>query len=114
MTTAITYRSAVATLAKYFQALPEIFLKLPKPVALEWGEQIGPKYQLTNDQHRFLVGERVTWVKHAGLMRCCTRMLGELLEWSLLEQTEGKTVECKYCKASMIFHDGAWQWNNPK
>jgi hypothetical protein len=49
-------------------------------------------------------------LRTGGVMRCC----GETLFESLVEETEGETVQCKYTDDplhSLIFRDGSWEWN---
>lgn len=47
-------------------------------------------------------------VRKGGLMRCCLQTLIE----AKVKNTEGETLPCKYCKESMRFRDGAWEWNH--
>lgn len=53
-------------------------------------------------------------VKQGGLMRCCLASLDDHVVERDEDQhfKEGEILPCKWCKSSMIFTDGAWQWNH--
>lgn len=55
-------------------------------------------------------------VRQGGLTRCCLLTLGRRhgatdLEGDLLHGEEGEILPCDYCNSSMIFTEGAWEWN---
>ena len=45
-----------------------------------------------------------------GVMRCCSETLLIIPDNELVEK-EGTILPCKYCSSSLIFRDGAWEWN---
>lgn len=47
-------------------------------------------------------------IRIGGLLRCCILSIHE----HEYQGVEGSVLQCKYCTGgSMIFHDGAWEWN---
>lgn len=57
-----------------------------------------------------------------GLMRCCTLTLSMLYQVAeeeglagdlelALNVTEGAKLPCRYCSTTMVFRDGAWEWD---
>jgi uncharacterized protein (DUF1810 family) len=42
-----------------------------------------------------------------GVMRCCV----ETLNTTQVREVAGEVLKCKYCSSSLIFRDGAWEWN---
>ena len=51
-------------------------------------------------------------LRMGGLMRCCLATLGEHIGGDPPEPKPGDVVPCKYCSESMIYSDGAWEWNH--
>jgi hypothetical protein len=52
-------------------------------------------------------------VKIGGLMRCCLETLeGHYPDGPAAKAAEGEVLPCKYCRSSMIFSEGYWQWNH--
>ena len=47
-----------------------------------------------------------------GLLRCCVQTIEERPDEP--EPSEGDVMECKWCSDSVIFRDGAWEWNRTK
>ena len=50
-------KQALAKLAKYFEMEENEFVRLPKRTILEWAAEIGANYQLSRQQHAWLIGE---------------------------------------------------------
>jgi hypothetical protein len=44
-----------------------------------------------------------------GVMRCCIATLNDYEG----PDEEGTVVPCRHCSSSVIFRDGAWEWNRP-
>lgn len=55
-------------------------------------------------------------LNQGGLMRCCLLTLDDAMVKRPDDEPlrEGETLNCKWCAASMIYHDGYWQWNHPE
>lgn len=54
----------------------------------------------------------VDQVNEGGLMRCCTETLGGLYpDGPARVATEGQILPCRWCRESMVFTAGAWNWN---
>jgi len=49
-------------------------------------------------------------IRIGGLFRCC--IYTAVTYYGLL--SEGEFLTCKYCGESMVFRDGAWEWNNTR
>lgn len=70
--------------------------------------------------HTGAPGDEQTYqVRQGGLMRCCLLTLGRRhsatdLEGDLLHGEEGEILPCNYCNSSMVFTQGAWEWNKAK
>lgn len=43
-----------------------------------------------------------------GVMRCCVHTLNEAKG---LKEVDGAILPCLFCSFSLIFKDGAWEWN---
>lgn len=49
--------------------------------------------------------------RSGGLMRCCTLTLAMAYELSPLQHVEGNRLPCRACSTTMVFRDGAWEWD---
>lgn len=47
-------------------------------------------------------------------MRCCLLTLHGQPPAVLTLAVQGSVVFCDHCSESMIFSEGAWEWNHPK
>lgn len=53
--------------------------------------------------------------RSGGLMRCCLQTLVLVYEDDPVHQPfEGDKLPCRYCSSSMIFKDGAWEWDKSR
>ena len=50
-------------------------------------------------------------LRPGGLMRCCEASLSKYMAEATEEPKEDDLHNCGYCKNPMVFHDGAWQWD---
>lgn len=50
---------------------------------------------------------RKAGLRIGGVMRCCA----ETLNTTQVREVAGEVLKCKYCSSSLIFRDGAWEWN---
>lgn len=46
-------------------------------------------------------------IRFGGLMRCCLTTLGMLSR----RAAPGEIQPCNWCRSSMVFREGAWEWN---
>lgn len=49
-------------------------------------------------------------IRTGGLMRCCL----ETLRATHPQGEEGDIRHCSHCSFTVIYRDGAWEWNYPK
>jgi len=65
------------------------------------------------------VTEPVYRYRVGGLMRCCTLTLAMAYDpgepaVDEVQAVEGAVLPCRYCSSSMIFREGAWEWNKSR
>lgn len=63
--------------------------------------------------------EQKYFVRQGGLMRCCLLSLATWhkqvgMEPAVSPAKEGDILPCLHCSSSMIFKEGAWEWNKAK
>jgi len=68
--------------------------------------------------HTGAPGDEQTYqVRQGGLMRCCLLTLAEFYKEPadiMGFEVEGQILPCRHCSSSMIFVEGAWEWNKAK
>lgn len=56
-------------------------------------------------------GEARHMLRPGGVMRCCIATL-EKRALSASPPAEGEKLPCDYCSASLVYRDGAWEWDH--
>jgi len=53
--------------------------------------------------------------RQGGLMRCCTLTLANFHALPLVTAVaEGAKLPCRYCSTTMVYREGAWEWDKSR
>lgn len=53
-------------------------------------------------------------VRQGGLMRCCLLTLASEPSSVTVAAKEGMVLPCAFCSSTMVFTQGAWEWNKAR